>query len=63
MGGSLTFEVWKKRLRENCVALEKLEAFDGLGEVVLRILYENGIDPTVDDVVKHGLNGNRAGRS
>ena len=54
-----TFEAWKTLLRNDCIALEKLRAFDGIGDVVLRILYENGTDPTVEAIVRDGLSGNQ----
>ena len=53
----LTFVAWKALLRIDCIALGKLQAFDGLGEAVLRILYENGVDPTVEAIVRDGLSG------
>ena len=53
----LTFEAWKALLRNDCLALEKLQAFDSVGDPVLKILYENGADPTVESVVRDGLSG------
>ena len=53
----LTFVAWKALLRIDCIGLGKLQAFDGLGEAVLRILYENGVDPTVEAIVRDGLSG------
>jgi len=55
----VTFEAWKALLRIDCIALGKLQAFDGIGEVVLRILYENGVDPAVEAIVRDGLPGKR----
>jgi len=57
MSRPITFDVWKKQLRKDCAALDKLCAFDGLGEAVLRILYENGVDPNVQSIVTNGLAG------
>ena len=54
-----TFEAWKALLRNDCIALGKLQAFDGIGEVFLRILYENGVDPTVEAIVRDGLSGEK----
>jgi hypothetical protein len=54
---TLSFEAWKTFLRIDCIALDKLTAFDYLGENVLRILYENGVEPTVEAITKDGLNG------
>jgi hypothetical protein len=52
---SPTFEAWKALLRNDCIALEKQQAFDALGDIVLRIFYENGADPTVEALVRDGL--------
>lgn len=51
------FEVWKTLLRNDCIAADKLKVFDCLGENILRILYENGLEPTVEAISKNGLNG------
>lgn len=53
------FEIWRRSLRDDCVAAGKLSAFDSLGENVLRILYENRVEPTVKAVASEGLNGKR----
>lgn len=45
-------------LRKDCIARDKLPAFDSLGDQVLRILYDNGVDPSVQAIVAAGLNGN-----
>ena len=60
MGRPITFEMWKAQLRKDCLALDKLRAFDGLGEAVMRILYENGVEPTVQSIVTNGLTGNKS---
>lgn len=56
-GNELDFADWKELLRNDCTARDKIREFDGLGEYVLKILYENGLDPTVEAIVKDGLNG------
>ena len=48
-GHALTFETWKGLLRIDCITQDKLRPFDRLGENVLRILYENGLSPTVEE--------------
>ena len=53
----VNFERWKTLLRNDCIAVGKLYAFDGIGEVFLRILYDNGVDPTVEAIVRDGLCG------
>lgn len=57
MRRSLSFEAWKELLRNDCFVVNKVEAFDTLGEGVLRVLYENGVDPTVQSILANGLNG------
>ena len=52
MSYSQTYEVWKELLRIDCIRLGKVETFNALGENPLRILYENGLDPTVEAIVK-----------
>ncbi len=57
MATPLTFENWRSLLRNDCIALDKLPAFNTLGDGVLMVLYNNGLDPTVASIVAHGLNG------
>lgn len=57
MGKEADFDTWTKRLRSDCAAQGKSREFDGLGKRILRILYENGLDPTVEAIVKDGING------
>jgi hypothetical protein len=40
----LPFEIWKSTLRLNCSLKGKLTAFDWLGEYVLSILWERGLN-------------------
>lgn len=47
----LTYEVWKFELRKDCEQRGKLRAFDGLGEYALKLLWEDGIDPSVEAIV------------
>lgn len=53
---ALNFDAWKKRLRDDCLALGKLEAFHSLPEIVLRMFHESGLDPSVEAILKNGLN-------
>lgn len=48
---SISYEVWKLRLQKDCEALNKLLAFHGLGDHTLRILWEEGIDPSVAGIM------------
>jgi hypothetical protein len=50
----LSFEIWRSRLRENCEREGKLENFVNLGDYVLKLFWESGVDPTVQDIVNNG---------
>jgi hypothetical protein len=50
----VSFEVWRERLREDCLKLEKVQAFHNMGDAVLRLLYESGVDPSVRSIVDSG---------
>jgi hypothetical protein len=54
MGAKLSFEIWRSRLRENCEREGKLQNFVNLGDYVLKLLWESGLDPTVHDIVNNG---------
>jgi hypothetical protein len=53
------FEKWKESLRQDCIAQDRLAAFNSVGEYVLRILYENGLEPTVSAIATDGMNGKK----
>ena len=57
LAGELNFDTWTTLLRNDCAAHDKVREFDGLGERILKILYENGLDPTVEALVRDGING------
>jgi len=40
----LPFEVWKGYFRKDCEDHQKSREFDGLGEFVLRLLWEQGLE-------------------
>ncbi len=44
-------------LRKDCIARDKLPAFNTLDDIVLNILYENGVEPTVDALINKGMPG------
>jgi hypothetical protein len=46
------FETWKTQLRENCAREGKLPAFNTLGDFVLLLLFERGVQPTPQAVVE-----------
>ena len=52
-----SFDDWKEHFRKDCIEQDKLAAFNNLGEYVLKLLYENGLNPTVESVVQGSLNG------
>ena len=58
----MNFDDWKKLFQNDCIAHDKVRAFDSLGEHVLRTLYENGLDPTIQAIVADGLNGRNHAR-
>ncbi len=42
---SLDLHVWKIQLRKDCELQGKLLAFDAMGDCVLELLWESGLDP------------------
>jgi hypothetical protein len=44
---SLSFDAWKLQLHQDCENEGKVKAFDAIGDYVLRVLWQSGIDPTV----------------
>jgi hypothetical protein len=55
----ISFDLWKELLRNDCDRLRKMEAFQSLGDAVLRVLWESCVDPSVDAVVREGLPGSK----
>ena len=59
---AIAFELWKVQLRKDCELHDKLAAFDAMGEYVLHLLWETGLEPTVQSIVAsspaHSGNGN-----
>jgi hypothetical protein len=47
---TLAFDAWKARLREDCMRQDKLLAYESIGDYVLTILWNQGIEPTVDGI-------------
>jgi hypothetical protein len=50
---ALTFEAWKEFLCRDCISNEKLDEYNCLDDFILKLLYESGIAPTVDAIVKN----------
>jgi hypothetical protein len=50
----VSFETWKKCLRNDCEHNDKLQEFDILGESVLRILWEARTEPSVQGIIIDG---------
>lgn len=48
----VAFEVWKQDLRNDCAKQGKLQAYHALGDSVLRVLYESGLEPSVEAIAK-----------
>jgi hypothetical protein len=44
---AIPFEVWRSHLRKDCESQDKLLAFQALGDSVLQIFWQRGIEPTV----------------
>jgi hypothetical protein len=47
----ISFDAWKLLLRKDCELEERLIAFDALGDTVLQLLWERGLNPTVQAIV------------
>lgn len=47
----LAFELWKLRLQQDCLREDKLLAYNGLGEDCLRLLWEGGVEPSVQGII------------
>ena len=47
----LSYDVWKLELRKDCELQGKLIAFNGIGEYTLKLLWDDGIDPSVEAIV------------
>ena len=41
-------------LRTDCIALDRLQAFDSLGYYTLHFLYDSGVEPTVKAITNDG---------
>jgi len=48
----LSFEAWKALLREDCEMQDKMLAFEALGDSVLRMFWESGLDPSVKGLLE-----------
>ena len=51
---SAFFEHWKARFRKDCEEHDKVNAFNSLGESVLRLLGESGTEPNVQAIIDTG---------
>ena len=54
MKPTLSLDIWKMRLREDCERQGKLSEFSNLGDFVLKLLWETGLDPTVQAIADSG---------
>jgi hypothetical protein len=50
MSTPLSFENWKDLLHRDCAAKDKEGAYMALGESVLMLLWQSGLDPTVEGI-------------
>ncbi|HKT87236.1 MAG TPA: hypothetical protein VJQ59_02285 [Candidatus Sulfotelmatobacter sp.] len=46
------FDVWKLQLRRDCERWDKIPAFNAMGDYVLKLLWERGLDPTVQAILE-----------
>ena len=51
MAPKVSLEVWTSQLRKDCERQDKLIAVNALGDFVIRLLWERGLDPTVNAIV------------
>lgn len=49
---TLPFQFWKEALRVDAKALGKLEEFEFLGDIALRLFYERGCQPSVQSIIQ-----------
>lgn len=47
----LAYDDWKIQLRQDCEVHGKLLAFEAIGEYTLQLLWEEGINPTVEAII------------
>jgi hypothetical protein len=57
---ALAFEIWKTQLEKDCERNHKLLAFSSMGDTVLKLLWDSGLEPTVQSIA---CNDNAAGQS
>lgn len=50
MSLSVSFDTWKELLFKDCLTHGKAEVFRNFGDAVLQVLYESGLDPTVNAI-------------
>jgi hypothetical protein len=48
---SLPFEDWKLRLRKDCELKKRIPTFNALSDNVLKLFWDEGIEPTIEDLV------------
>jgi hypothetical protein len=46
------YEIWKIELRKDCEMQDKLAAFDAMGKYVLKLRWETGAKPSVNEIVE-----------
>ena len=51
---SVSFEIWKAHLLDDCERDDKLLAYKTLGEQCLRILWQSGTEPSVKGILDGG---------
>ena len=54
MNDPRSFEIWKQTLWKDCAKQDRLQAFSCLGDYVLQLLYEDGVEPSVEAIAGNG---------
>jgi len=50
----LPFASWRLKLRDDCEATGKMLAFDAMGDYVLQLFWQRGLEPTVNAIIGDG---------
>lgn len=50
----LVIEEWKAILQSDSIAHDKLQAYESIGDLALRLFYDNGVRPSVAALIRDG---------
>lgn len=51
MSSDLPFETWKRLLQKDCERLDKIAAFNAMGDAALKLFWNDGVEPTVEGLL------------